>query len=517
MILRRPTPPTPAPGRRGAAVGALPVRPAPRGILMGALVQLFSRFTGLAILIIVGAHVVLGIDDDPIVMRVLLAVPAVLFVLEVRRYLRSEARELPFLPLVLLQFYTAFGFAVFFDLPFYDLGGRVFFGPATRVAGGVAVALGALSLSAGARLGMRLGGELRGALKRVLPPDTRPSRWDDALYVYAGACVLAAVLTTFFTQAIPVSLSLAVFYMFPLEMALGLAVLRPPRALGQRAGQIILAIGVAMGVLRGQLEPVGRTCVAFISVRWVVTRKIAIGIIMAMVALYVVLQPAKHRYREQVWGHAAKTNEELGVSGRLDAWEVSLADTFSGDATHAKEEGSSMSRLSELEATLHALEVVPGRVDYAYGESLMQLLYAPIPRLLWPDKPVSKDEVGQRYAVIFGRQTDQGAQTTAIGMSLLVEGYWNFGWIGIVLYSGAIGLLVGAWQRTFVGEHWALGTIGVAQIASVQASVPVVVIYGQLFQSLAGRLMGVWLIFLVAQILSKKARRGVPVRRLAGG
>jgi hypothetical protein len=301
-----------------------------------------------------------------------------------------------------------------------------------------------------------------------------------------------------------------------IELALGLAILRPPKRLGKMAAQIIVVCGIALGLLRGMLDPAARFGTAFIGAQWTVTRKVAIGFVATIVAIFLVLQPAKRSYREQVWGHSIRTGEELGLGSRVSAWESSIAGRFFSEEP-APNDDSVVNRLSELEPVLHTIDMVPYRIDYAYGQSLMQILYAPIPRIIWPDKPTSNEEVAQHYAVIFGRQTERASETTAIGMTLLIEGYWNFGWIGVGLACVAMGLVVGAYQRVFTADHWALSTIGVAQLADLHSITPIVLLGSSMFQLVVGRLAAVWLIHWLANVMSSKVRRqGVPARPAAG-
>ncbi len=163
------------------------------------------------------------------------------------------------------------------------------------------------------------------------------------------------------------------------------------------------------------------------------------------------------------------------------------------------------------------MQVVPQRVPFIYGKSLLEVVYAPIPRLIWPNKPTTIDSMTQHYAVIFGIQTERGAQSTAIGMNMLVEGYWNFGWLGIALLCFAAGLVVGASQSVFSGKHWALCAIGIAQISTLNIPSTVVVTYSSLFQFAVGRLIAVWGIDWLARVLGSRTKRvrGAVIHRLA--
>jgi hypothetical protein len=491
--------------------GAARDRSVPRGLIAFVV----SRFWAVAIMAVLGCHLAFGTEAYPLFSRVLLAVPAVLFMVELRSYLVSEKGELPFLVFAMLQYYMAFGFPVFLDVPFFDLTGPVTFSPATHILASVAVALGALCIAGSARLGMRLGGGLQRFSFKVLPPETAFSRWDDAFFLFAGVSVAIAAVLAFSPYALPAQLNFVVLIVFQIEFVTGLAAVRPPRALGRWASLGLLAVVVSVGMLRGQLDPIARQGMAFVTARWVTVRKISLAFMVAMAGLFLILQPAKSTYREQVWGRMVRTGEQVGLSDRVDAWESAFEHYFSDEPRRRSEEsGSAAARLSEIDPVMHALDVVPFRIDYLYGAGFAQILYAPIPRLIWAGKPSSGEEVAQRYAVIFGRQTERGAETTAIGLNLLVEGYWNFGWFGIVLVCTAVGLTVGAMQTLFSGAHWALRAIGVAQISVLSVGNTAVVLFSSLFQFMAGRLIAVWGVFWLAQLLSERVRQAPRV--LAG-
>ena len=72
------------------------------------------------------------------------------------------------------------------------------------------------------------------------------------------------------------------------------------------------------------------------------------------------------------------------------------------------------------------------------GDTLVGLLVAFIPRLIWPDKP--DVAVGQLFNKEFIRTGDPN---TYISPSHLGELYWNFGWPGILLGMAFIGALLG--------------------------------------------------------------------------
>jgi len=475
--------------------------------------------TWIAIAAIFVAHLLFAQEEHDLAVRALTAVPAMIFILEARTFLRDEAGELPFVVLALAQYYMVFGFGVFFDLKFFDLHGPVHFTPNARISGAVAVAVGAVFLAVGARLGRRFGSDLQPTLLRAVPPPEVPARWDDAFFIYAGSTIFVTFLTVFFPNVVPAAFALPALFAFSFDFSMGLALVLPPRRLGPRAAQLLIAIGVINGMARGQL--VFRTGMAYVTGRWAAVRRVSFRVIAVIMLVYVVVQPVKHTFREQVWAPATRTGASIGAVERVDAWGSAFSIYFGDQPLARSEDGgdSAMGRLSELGSVMHAFEMLPGRVEYLEGAGFIPILYAPIPRFIWPDKPTTRDTI-QRYGIVFGRQGEADAITTAVNLPLLVEGYWNFGWPGIVLVTLAMGAWMGFAQKLFSGTHWAMRAMGVANITNITVGSPVVLIYSAIFQTLVGRLAVAWAVYWLAKMLSGrvyKAPAGIARPRLAHG
>jgi len=85
------------------------------------------------------------------------------------------------------------------------------------------------------------------------------------------------------------------------------------------------------------------------------------------------------------------------------------------------------------------------RDGFRYGETMANVSYAFIPRLLWPDKPsLSK---GSWFPVYLGFSPPESEATTSPGITATGELYWNFGIIGVVSGMLFIGILIGAVWR----------------------------------------------------------------------
>lgn len=475
--------------------------PAPKSPLSAVALFGVSNLAYLLIAAVIPAHLALAVEAHSLLVRLMTAVPAVVLILETRRFLKDEAGELPFLVLALFQYYVVFAFGVFFDLKFYDVRGPVNFSENARNFGAVAVAIGSIALWAGARLGRHLAGGLRSSFIKMMPSREVPEEWDKALYLYVAATVAVSGVLVIFPSIVPAALTQIVAYGFSLQLAMGFAIVMPLRALGLRAPQLILGTMIGLGMLGGSLDPVFRGAMGYITGRWAVVRAVSIRLVAAVLVLYVVTQPVKGAFRQQVW--FARGGHTVGMTERVDAWGSAYGGYFADEGHSSDNKEGGMARLSELGAVMHAFDVVPGRVGHLDGTGFLPVLTAPIPRFLWANKPTTNETV-QRYAVIFGRQSEVGARTTAINLPLLVEGYWNFGWPGIVFVCVALGVWVGVSQRLFGGDHWAMRAVGIANIATITVAGPVVLTYSAIFQTITGRVGVCWAIFWLATLLSRR-------------
>jgi hypothetical protein len=82
-----------------------------------------------------------------------------------------------------------------------------------------------------------------------------------------------------------------------------------------------------------------------------------------------------------------------------------------------------------------------GRVDFARGSTIFELLYAVIPRALWPGKPMTggSGDIVTRYTGVYF------AEGTSVGVGHVLEFYVNFGlWAVFVGFAGLGWLLMWA-------------------------------------------------------------------------
>ena len=110
-------------------------------------------------------------------------------------------------------------------------------------------------------------------------------------------------------------------------------------------------------------------------------------------------------------------------------------------------------KLIERTSLLHMLTLVvdstPARQPYLNGETYGHIIPQLIPRLFWSEKPLGHVST-HRLAVYYGLQDEESTTKTTIGFGVVVEAYANFGFIGMALLGGLIGVctkLAGTWTR----------------------------------------------------------------------
>lgn len=151
-------------------------------------------------------------------------------------------------------------------------------------------------------------------------------------------------------------------------------------------------------------------------------------------ALFAILliQSIKHEYREATWSSGYVRTSNFGLFGSL------IADRLSNPSklmdTEALYEVSIRANQGLLIA--NTLNYVPKYEPFANGETILSSVAAAIvPRLLWPDKPMTGGKANvQRFL---------GADDVeySFNISPLGEGYVNFGKIGGIVFMFFYGLI----------------------------------------------------------------------------
>jgi hypothetical protein len=151
-------------------------------------------------------------------------------------------------------------------------------------------------------------------------------------------------------------------------------------------------------------------------------------------SIFVNYMASRTAYREAVW------LREIGIAERVER----VADMFRNfqwfDGDNAKHREVVDGRLNQnllVGAAVERLEL--GMVDYAHGQTLIDMAISLVPRALWPDKPDvgGGGTVAQDYAGL------KVAKITSVGAGQVLEFYINFGTWGVIGGFLVYGFLIG--------------------------------------------------------------------------
>ena len=112
---------------------------------------------------------------------------------------------------------------------------------------------------------------------------------------------------------------------------------------------------------------------------------------------------------------------------------------------------------TDIPLSARIIDATPEKLPYKYGETVTGWFAAPIPRSVWPDKPLisTGPEIGN---VIFGNER------SGVPPGVIAESYWNFGVIGLITWPLLMGWAVRALQER--GARYIKGSATVALVYS---------------------------------------------------
>ena len=85
------------------------------------------------------------------------------------------------------------------------------------------------------------------------------------------------------------------------------------------------------------------------------------------------------------------------------------------------------------------------KTGFMWGEGMDYLVYAFIPRIIWPEKPTITR--GAWFTVYLGQARTEEKATTSLGQTASGELYWNFGWAGTFVGMTLLGAMCGRLWR----------------------------------------------------------------------
>ncbi len=358
-------------------------------------------------------------------------------------------------------------------------------------------------------LGLYLGTKLRPkfakALPRALPAG---GRWFFPLWL-----ATAVVVHTGAVRMLPTALRYPVYILAGLYGVLIYVADRSSRRGEAKPGRKLLLVagvfamsGMLSGMLVAVLLPLAAAAVlSFMSYRRVPWRWLVAGLL-----IYVVLNPAKHIFREQQnWHKYDKTRGADGI-GELVAgpgeaaedWWDGLSATWGGEVDTTRNTDSSVDRFNALSSIARAVDYTGRRVPYDHGRQWRLMPYSFLPRVLYPEKPDFTVEFNDRYNLVFGIKTERGMRNSTFLFPVVADGYWNFGWLGVAI----VGLIVGAYwgfiANLWQADHWGLRWLALGLFASYNIMNHLYGHVGGLPQTIVGVALAGWGLTLLARLLS---------------
>jgi hypothetical protein len=233
--------------------------------------------------------------------------------------------------------------------------------------------------------------------------------------------------------------------------ALSLFVLVPRERMGisKRAFGSLLFVGTA-GLLFANIGSGSKENImlSFVPLIWMALvrrhlRRLIMPIGIALLLLYLgVVAPAVRQSRDE-----PVRQGETSFTHLINSFES----VFSSSASFADELELYSNQLDnflirEFEAVSTGFIVGEVRKDgYKWGDTMSYAMYAFIPRLLWPNKPILNR--GAWFTAYLGGAARAEEATTSTGISAAGELYWNFGVPGMAVGMCGIGLLYGLLWR----------------------------------------------------------------------
>ncbi|MFC1641295.1 hypothetical protein ACFL5O_01210 [Myxococcota bacterium] len=450
--------------------------------------------------VLVGWHLVpLGLAL-PWWQRLLGAVPGLLAIHAWAGYLNRRDLRLPFLEYGLSQLYLFWGLpTVLYDL----IGGRPVHTEAMTealLATGAVACLTRLAHPLGCRLGRRLAPTVDGLLPRSVGPGLL---WFVPAWIGVGLVLSLRGLSFLpieFRQAVKVFIGYAPLYAY--------LYLQSPGAPSRRTRLtvvLVTAVFSFMGLFTGMLTSVLQPLVLAGLLSLAVWRHVPWRLALAVSVLMVIIQPAKAVYRSYAWSRAPA---EMGVERRLEHWEEAISEVWSGGVAADESPLAFAARFNQLGDIGLVFEMTPDLVPYDLGQQWKYLPLLPIPRFLWPSKPNLAVEFNDRFNIQFGLQTEEHTQGSTNTYALVVDGYWNFGWLGVGLVGALLGVLLGLLRTAIPIGSWGGLSVAAAALSGLAATQHLAGQMGGLVQSFVGIAATCWMMLFFVRGLTGRATRG---------
>ena len=234
---------------------------------------------------------------------------------------------------------------------------------------------------------------------------------------------------------------------------------------GRRWHKLLLYAVVAMGAWRGLSSGFLEQAIVPIAVlfvmKWLYGKRLSVLSVAALVLIILFLSPVKALFRQSTWTNPpTPTTIASDLIDKPFLWIGQASqfwvDTYNGERGLAEATSSTTSRTDLIHQFAHISSLTPELIPYQYGSTYSYFTVALIPRALWPDKPQAGG-TNSYFAVTYGIATEELVKVTTFGVSLIGEGYINFGTLGVVLIMALQGGTLALLQHAFGSQKSGAG------------------------------------------------------------
>jgi hypothetical protein len=186
--------------------------------------------------------------------------------------------------------------------------------------------------------------------------------------------------------------------------------------------------------------------------RWLYVRRLPVMQFAAIALLFLFLSPVKQDIRRAM-GEDLETAEASATTRASDWIEQASSywlDTLSGRRNLSESASYAAERTDLIHSFAHIYSLTPSVLPYQYGATYSYLAITWIPRVIWPEKPQA-NAANNYYAVAYEISTEEGIKHSSFGVSLIAEGYMNFGVAGVFLIMIVLGAVLATLEHIFAG------------------------------------------------------------------
>lgn len=211
-------------------------------------------------------------------------------------------------------------------------------------------------------------------------------------------------------------------------------------------------------------------------------RKILVIAALLSLVTFFLMQPLVLKARESIRQETGMINQAT-LTERIDIVLDVLEDRSSLTTADEREVNYGWARLSY--AAVQAFGMHQYETGFN-GETLRRAWMILVPRMIWPDKP-SMSMGSEFYELMRGRTG------SSLGLTIFGNGYWEFGWVGVVLFSMIVAFL------HVITTRWAVLWLTTERLIFLPAIIIMILMGAQINGFLLTNLLGPFVI-LVAYI-----------------